>query len=1361
MEIKPVQSIIGLDQKVIQIDAALRVVYANTAMANELGIPKSHITGSLLADVDKFSWGPGFLAILVEQCRTLQHTVIRDRNAFDPKRQRELSIRITVSPTDNGFQILMEDRTEYLDLERRFSRYVSPKVIETMKAEGRDFGIPRRHELSVLFADLRGFTRMSEELEPEAVRETLNAFLSAMMAVAEENDAMVDKIIGDGIMVLCGAPLPRPDHALQAVKIGLEMQEAHEKLKIVLRGQGRSLPGLGIGINSGVAVVGDIGSDKRSDFTVIGHMVNLASRICDAAGEGEIVVSSATRSEMAKTDPEVEARVKIVPYAGAGTWGSEAPADLYRVKARHDATGVITIRPVQESAPKPRGLEKRIFGKYQVLEEAARGGMGIVYKAVHSEMGRVVALKILKGADFAGEAELKMFHREIEIMSKLCHPNIVPIHDVGTVEGQRYFTMDFLEGCTLGEFMDNQPGASDPEAGTSVREILETIRRKKSLARESSSGAPPATGMKRVGIFRALNHSHALNIILKIIRAVEHAHDRGLIHRDIKPANIMMTRDGEPVLMDFGLARELSAKAGAAITQTGQVVGTPAYMSPEQAEGRGQEVCERTDIYSLGCVLYEMLSGRPPFIPTGNPIEDLRNVSEKEPATLRTLNPRVARDLETICQKAMEKDAARRYRTAGAFAEDIQRYINGDPIQARPQSLLYRLRKKAVKHRTVVLSSAISLTVLAAALFYWFRSDLKMVAMRQELSEEKAKAEARWILAYENDFNGGALDSANWVNFRPELNNLAITIDHGALKLEGRGRLMSTRPLPGNIRVVFDAKVEEMNEVTVMLNNDSTFGTMGLGYRFLWNEDIMIWRKEGTFGTPSARLNPFNDRYFSRERQTVDLRKHFGEWFQVALCVEEGVCMAVIAGRDTLACEDVFSLTSNPGNGWWGFRSIVGRLWIDNLKVYSQVLPAHVSVTRIADILAAQGAFGQAKEQLRSVIRDYNDPELLNQALRKIMALGEMSRDSSVYFDLLKDPSARKKITDRADPFVMKQLLRCAISTPGRGPDRLEVLNAAISEYAARMDPEARFQYWVYMGLAFNNGKTALFARRYWQEALLVRKDTIVQRYLAEGTAPRQPARRGTMKFVPAGYLPDKFGEIRFVRSFWMDSTEVTQSMFRTLMGYNPSYFNGKQGDRDFGADAARPVEEVRLFDAMIYCNQRSKAEGLDTVYALWNFRDTVYEAKSDSIVLMNGVAVNDWSVRTLRVRTCDFSRDKAGNGYRLPTPREFEYAQRAETVTDYLWGDDASAAGLHAWFSDNSGDCTHPVAGLTPNHFGLYDLAGNVGEWTFDGVPDGEKYYLYFGGTFSTTSIYLLSGHYTAESSWNADQGIGFRCVR
>jgi serine/threonine protein kinase/Flp pilus assembly protein TadD len=375
----------------------------------------------------------------------------------------------------------------------------------------------------------------------------------------------------------------------------------------------------------------------------------------------------------------------------------------------------------------------RQFGDYELLQELGRGGQGVVYRARQKSLNRIVALKVIALGSWATEEHLKRFRLEAEAAASLDHPGIVPIYEVGESDGCCFFSMKLVEGGRLDAIAQREPIA-----------------------------------MRR-----------AAEIIANLGGTVHYAHERGILHRDIKPANVLLDGDGKPHLTDWGLAKLVERES--TVTHTMDVLGTPSYMAPEQAAGNTKDSTAAVDVYGLGAVMYYLLTGSPPFA-GGTTMETIRAVLETEPRRPRAWNAKLDRDLETICLKCLEKEPAKRYDSARALAEDLERWFRHEPIRARPCGVFTRTRKWVRRNpATAAMVPLVAALVAAVAFISWQK-------LSPPIAADPSRAESLAVILRAGDTNSEYLSreySRNLTHLLSGLSGMRITPRSEVLKWEG------------------------------------------------------------------------------------------------------------------------------------------------------------------------------------------------------------------------------------------------------------------------------------------------------------------------------------------------------------------------------------------------------------------------------------------------------------------------------------------------------------------------------------------------------------------------------------------------
>jgi tRNA A-37 threonylcarbamoyl transferase component Bud32 len=465
-------------------------------------------------------------------------------------------------------------------------------------------------------------------------------------------------------------------------------------------------------------------------------------------------------------------------------------ASAFRRIADRGEAGVVTTGfvgapdSVTTADLKPKGAwPTPALPGYAILDRLGAGGMGVVYKARQQSLHRIVALKLIRPDGLAGPRERARFQREAEAAARLRHPHVVQVYEIGEHDGQPYAVLEYVDGSTLAKTI-----AAGPMEARAAATLVEPLA-----------------------------------------RAVQHAHDNGILHRDLKPANVLLTADGTPKVADFGLARWLGSASEQ--TASGEILGTPRYMAPEQAAGQLERLSPATDVYALGAILYELLTGRAAFRGR-TPLEILEQVRSQEPTAPRLLRPQVPRDLEMICLKCLAKEPEQRYASATALADDLRRWLAGEPTVARPHSWPRRVHRLLRRHRT---KAALLLTIVLTGAAVLAATALLRKPTPEELAAKQGQAA---LAAHEANLAAGkpveligASGAPPWYRIRTgaEATQVSLDVEGGTYSVHS-WQLCLLELLPGPQRTSYRIRAE------IRHDNSKQPGDVGL---FFGLEEIM------------------------------------------------------------------------------------------------------------------------------------------------------------------------------------------------------------------------------------------------------------------------------------------------------------------------------------------------------------------------------------------------------------------------------------------------------------------------------------------------------------------------------------------
>jgi formylglycine-generating enzyme required for sulfatase activity len=1021
---------------------------------------------------------------------------------------------------------------------------------------------------------------------------------------------------------------------------------------------------------------------------------------------------------MIRDEPEENEGAALAPCGADEStlpWPSGAPAADAGGDPVSELDIAETLRLLDEiwprEAPRP-GQITRQFGRFSILRELGRGGFGVVYLAEDPLLGRKVALKLPRIEPLSRGEAWGRFMREARAAARLDHPNLIPLLEAGSMGPLIYIVSVFVPGPSLDEWLRCNRGGASPR--------------------------------------------WAARVVADLARGIGHAHSRGILHRDLKPANVLLhvpDCDGEaanrlaweedrperwtPRICDFGLAGLQEIEGGE--SQSRGACGSAPYMAPEQAEARQDEIGPATDVYGLGAILYELLTGRPPFAGASD-LETLRQVTADEPAQPRRLRPGLPRDLETICLKCLSKRPTNRYRGARALSEDLERFLGGLPIQARPPtpwSVAWRwCRRNFVLATSAASAAMIVIALFCAAVFWWNQVSVAAATARAKV-EMLAKAETANV----PEIVAQLAPLRPWADpllYRmaresPEGSKAALHCELALLGVD-RGRV---KGLVGWLRRA-ETRPQELLVITEALIREGHASSIAA---LLWSElDGISELSDGQLRKAGAvaGFDPENPRWRAlagpvaarlvRENPLLlglwrDIYRRVGRWLfgpmlefyydrrqRAERVVAEGFLLDIAARSDNnMQAADYADLMIDA-----------------DLERFEQLLA----------IVNTHDRRGQAIDRLLKNLEmpDDGDEGLAARQGRSAVALVRLGRNEPAWRLLGRD------VNPGAGTELIHNLVKCGVD-PLTVSSRLAVerdvrarrgLVLALGEYGVARIPDAErralttkllddYRYETNAGL---HSAIDWLLRQAWgcsadvdqiDRACSAREAAGGYEWYVSPQSDTFSVVRGPVEFQmgspadePGRYPDETRHRVRIERTFAIATREVTLGQYMRFVGQNPGADRG-----DLAASVSRlsptlrhPAIKVDWYCAARYCNWLSQQEGIPR--SQWCYPPEI----------------NDQM--TLPVDCLDRT------GYRLPTEAEWEYACRAGSIRSRPEGIPNALLSKYAWYkTDNAAHKQHCEVGrLMPNTLGLFDMLGNVWEWVHDSCVDP-----YAGGTEPTAT--------------------------
>lgn len=741
---------------VISISAGRIALYANTALCEYLDLPVEQIVGRDLAELSALASSEISEFLLNPHATSLPNRLLADSEG----RVFELKTATRQGITD----IIFDEISAAASLEHFLAPVSSIPFDQLGEDELRTVRIPDLRFISCCAARMPSASTLAGKIPPLEHRVLTGVFLEETSEALLAHGCTLLPPRGSLTSGFAGAPRYHADHSHRALEAAFEQVCRIERIRANFSSDRRELSPVAIGLASGNAIVGGFGSGRTAVYLAEGECVDTAERLSHIASPGEILVSRTTLDHLLSNlppdwhtaestsddepdlSPYISHAGSVIPLenpprlllAGPGVDHDPALAfyrfeEVWRLDAGN-APPVPVFRAIRTAdAAAPRSAEETVLesgfvtrlGKYRLAEVIGSGGMGRVWKA-QDAYGNTVAIKTLHASGADSPDSIKRFRREAEIMSRIPHRNICRIFETGEHDGTHFLVMELVEGLTLSDILhaDAASTASRSRKSSDLPSLIAAVRKNRSSIHKKNpdsassdshaSETPDTSPGDTPKIGHILPVDQAIGLMERVCEAVEFAHQHGVLHRDLKPGNILLRTDGDPLVADFGLAKlsgDTDPAKSASLSLSGHVLGTVENMAPEQAES-SKSVDSRADVYALGTILYQMCTGRKHFTATGNFIADIQSLQTHEPLRPRAINPSLDPDLEVIILKCLRTSPDERYRSVSALLADLQRFRRGEPIAARPVTVLDLTRKILRRNRAASLVAGVALLLI-------------------------------------------------------------------------------------------------------------------------------------------------------------------------------------------------------------------------------------------------------------------------------------------------------------------------------------------------------------------------------------------------------------------------------------------------------------------------------------------------------------------------------------------------------------------------------------------------------------------------------------------------------------------------